>query len=180
MDTLRRTFFEDPLYVYIALAFAELVLAAVWYERRTRRALALLAVPVVLAGGAFLLERAVQTDREVIVASAREMAEGLSAGDFEPLERYVSRDFHGPLGSRDAVLARSRRVIDRYELSAVEVRSVEVTVEGEQAVMTGGTVVEGGYEGATFRTLVGWEIDWVREPDGVWRIVAARPDVNVP
>ena len=53
--------FEDPLYVYVALALAELVLAAVWYEKRksaeggasAAKFAPLLLVPPVLAVGVF-------------------------------------------------------------------------------------------------------------------------------
>ena len=74
MDALKRAVFEDPTWVYAALAVIAAVLAASWFARRSRRLLAMMAIPVVLAGVVFAVERWVKTDREIIIERTSEIA----------------------------------------------------------------------------------------------------------
>ena len=61
---MSETFFENPVYVYIALAVAELVLFIIWRETRTRKAALCLLIPPLLAVVIGLIAHFVVTDHE--------------------------------------------------------------------------------------------------------------------
>ncbi|MBS3735272.1 MAG: hypothetical protein KGY99_10165 [Phycisphaerae bacterium] len=174
MSAIERLLFEQPLYVYLALALGELILAAVWYERRSRRALALLAIPLVLAGVVFAVERIVRTDREVIRAASYRIAHGLAAGDTEPLAAHLSDDFGGSFAPRRRALQEAREAVRRYSVTAVELGKMNVTLDDGRAEMTVTTTIAGEAAGMAGRYRITWRLTWAHEPDGVWRIVAAE------
>ncbi|MFW6133455.1 MAG: hypothetical protein ACOC8F_06115 [Planctomycetota bacterium] len=174
MDAIRRTLLEDPLYLYVGLALGELVLAAIWYERRTRRTAALLALPVLLTVAAFALERVVQTDRERIHAASRRVAHELASGDFRALRTHLSADFSGRFAPRDRALREARRAVDSYRINHVDVAEATVEVTDDRAEMTATVVVSGESGEMSRRYATTWRLSWARE-DGVWRIVAADP-----
>ena len=118
--------FDNPTYLYLALALAEVALAAVWYERRGRRTAALLVVPVVLAGGLFALERAVVTDREWIAGAVEDIAADVARGRTAALERHLDERFVASFRGRDVgrahALALARGQIRLWRVSGMSVR----------------------------------------------------------
>ncbi|MGC9454366.1 MAG: hypothetical protein ACP5HU_05830 [Phycisphaerae bacterium] len=171
MDGIRTALFEEPFYIYVALAFAELVLLGIWYERRTRRwALSLLA-PVVLAGAVFVMEAVVETDREQITRALNEIADDVEAGSTAAGERYLSDDYSGFGGSKEEIVSRARNVLDRYGIRSIDYVNLRVEVSDSTArtnfstVITLGSSVAGGG-----KTSFVWNIRWRKGNDG-WRII---------
>ena len=100
METLRKTFFESPLPIYLALIFAEVALAAVWYERRGRRMWLAMLTPPALAVIVFGIVGGIFTTTEAAVVA---VVYGFLVGMF--IYREISlRDIPGIL-AKSAELA---------------------------------------------------------------------------
>jgi len=167
MERLERLFFEEPLYVYVTLVFVELVLAAIWHERRSRKLLLLLAVPPVVAGIVFLVSSQVVTDRERIVQAAEAVARDLEAGSVAAAERYLADDYSGLGVNKAGAIATGASIIRTYEIGKIKLTKVNVAVDGPVAAMQVTTIItlEGGARGS-----LDWQLRWAKRPEG-WRIV---------
>jgi len=183
MESLKTALFEAPLYIYLSLVVAEFVLAAIWYERRSRRLAAWLAAPILLAGMVFGLEALVVTDREQITASLREIAEEVQAGDGSDLrldtaqcclDANVRVDLgsgHGGMDlTKSQALEAGRRVIREYGVTHVGFVNLHVDVEDSQAAAHFTTIVTfRSREFGETRTSLIWDVHWTRRDAG-WRI----------
>jgi hypothetical protein len=167
MEGLRRALFEDPLYIYIALGFAELVLAVIWHEKRTGRAMAALLVPPVLAVGVWALAAAVVTDREQIIAASEAIARDVESGSLDAAEEYLDDEYGGFGGDKQGVLAVTREALKAYPIKKIGFTRMEIAIEEDRAAMHAGTMVtlEGG------KVPVAFDVEWVKRPAG-WRILS--------
>lgn len=170
MESLRRAFFEDPLYAYIALAFAELVLAAIWHETRNRKWLAALAGPVVLAVAVWAVATLVVTDREQILEATHRIAREAEAGSVAAAEEFLDDGYRGYGLNKAGVLGVGRGFLAAYRVQRVGFTRLEVTVNGDEAALHAGTIItiEGG------KAAVAWDVRWAKRPAG-WRIVEVAP-----
>jgi hypothetical protein len=172
---MSEAFLENPIYVYMVLALALIALAAVWYERRSRRVLAVMLVPVVLAAVVAVLDWAVVTDREKIEAAADKIAEAISSHQYEQMLPYIDRDFTarvpllGVRMDRSDVVAACKAQVARHQVSSIATGKVEVTLSGRDATMVARTMVHWSAQGAQKMPMV-WTIRWIRRPDG-WKVL---------
>ena len=177
MDALKHAFFEDATYVYVALIFAELAIAAVWHEVRKRWAAILLIVPPVLAGATFLVERVVVTDREKIVAATEEIAASVETGRLDAILPHLHEDFRARVAgvplTKPMVEAAVRSRLVRYEIQSVNLHRMEVEIEGDRARMHVNTIFRYGPEGAQRYALV-WDLRWERVGER-WLILDVDP-----
>ena len=169
MQKLKTAFFEDPTYVYVALVVALVVLAAVWYERRTRRVAMLLLVPPALAAAVFALEALVVTDREQIVAAAKDIAASVEAGNFGGILKHLDEDFTASLEGLTAGKADVQTVVARqtarYRITHIGFSKTDVEVGSGRARMRVVTIITWSYG----RSPLLWDVLWVKTPHG-WRI----------
>ena len=178
MDAVARTFFEDPTLLYALLVMVEGGLLARWVLRRGRRNALALLVPIAVGLGLLGLERAVQTDREKIIAATEEIASAVSAGNVaDVLEDRLSRsdDFHAAVGpvpiERDDIIELARTRLRRAKVKEIRIQRPEVTTEGDRAKMNVATII---FHGENLRDALIWDLTWVRE-DGRWRILKVSP-----
>jgi hypothetical protein len=173
MEGLRQAFLEDPLYIYIALGFAELVLAVIRHETRARRWSSALVVPPVLAVAVWALSTWVVTDREQIIAATERIARGVEAGSVAAAEETLDDDYRGWAGDKAGILEAGRAALRAYPIQKVGFTRVEVTVEGTEAALRLSTIVtiQEGKVGLV------WDVRWVKRPSG-WRIVAVDEPVS--
>ena len=162
---MRETFFENPLWAYVVLGLAAVVLLAVFLERRTPRRAALLLVPVVLAGLTFLVERVVLTDREKIVRAAEDIAHAVETGRTEEIPRYLDGKFVARLRGlpviKPAVVAVCRSETSAWGIVGVSLHNVQVQVTGMQAKMHVNSIISFG-EGGRQRTGIIWDVLWIK------------------
>ncbi len=167
MDSLSRLFLEDPLYVYLTLAFAELVVGAIWHERRSRRWLAALAIPPVLAGVVWAVSAWVVTDRERIIEATRTIARDIEAGHLAVAQEYLDDDYTGLGFSKAGLLGVGKAVLSTYPIERIGFSQVTVEITGPNAAMRLGTnitLTNGG------RVAYIWDVGWIKQPAG-WRIL---------
>jgi hypothetical protein len=171
METIRANFFEDPLYVYIALAFVELVLVAIWYERRTRAWAMWLLSPAVAGGLVLAVSTLVVTDREQILAAAGRIARDLEAGSLAAAGEYLDEGYRGLGGDKQGALAAGRAAIQAYRIQSIRFTRMNVEVTSRQARMHAATIIElVSREWGSGGAALVWDVRWVKRKDG-WRIV---------
>jgi hypothetical protein len=90
--------FEGKVAVYLFLAAVAVSLVYLWTQTRKRYFLYGVGVTVLLAGLYFLLDKAVETDREQIVHKTEAMAAAVKAKDIRALFEHVSDQFRSPAG----------------------------------------------------------------------------------
>ena len=175
MEMLRKTFFESPLPIYLTLIFAEVVLAAVWYELRGWRMRLAMLVPPALAAIVFAVSALVVTDREWIIDAAKTIARETEAGRTDALRQLLDADYSGFGNDRAGCIRAAELAIRAYRVSRVRFTKLEVQVEGSEAAMYAATIVEfGDARFGSGRTGVIFEVRWIRRPAG-WRIVHVLP-----
>lgn len=179
MESIERALFEDPLYVYVSLAFVELALVGMWHARRSRGWLASLAVPVVLAVAVFATEKLVVTDREQIHRAMAEIADHVEAGSFERVAEYLDEDLAGAYGDKDQAVQAGRTALKVYRIQSLRYLNLRVEVDGHQASVRVTTVIEFQGRAAGGRDVLRWQLGWVKRPEG-WRILeVARPERGI-
>ena len=179
MEVIKHALFEDPLYLYISLGLAELIVAIIWYERRTGKLAVALVIPAVLAACVFATDCLVVTDREQIIAASAEIARDLKAGSLAAAEKYLHEHFTGFYGTKQNALSEGRRALEQHKARLVEVADMELVVAGRHAEMYVTVIFESGagvLSGQRFS--VKWLLRWVKVTEGdkqVWRIGSATP-----
>ena len=171
METIKATLFEDPTYLYVALVFAELALAALWYERRTRGWLLSLAIPPLLAAGAFGLSELVETDREQILRGLDEIAADVEAGRVDALETWLDEQFTGHFGSKKKAVETARAEIARHAVKGVTIlKKLTLDIEGNRARLHMTTIVQ--LKELDNKVPLTWDVRWIRRGDH-WRVLEA-------
>jgi len=173
---MSETFFENPIYVYLALGFALLALAAVWYERRSRRLAWAMVVPVILGLGVAVVAKLVVTDREQIAGAARQIADAAGTGDFQVISKYIDDTFLADLNpygrggyTKENVVAMVQGDVDRYGVTKVSITRSEIEVTGRTAAMHVQTVIHCGGESG-YKSPFIWDVRWIKRDDG-WKVL---------
>ena len=175
METLQKVFFESPLPIYLTLVFAEIALAAVWHERRGRRAKLAMLIPPVLAVIVFSASTLIVTDREQIIRAAKTIAREVEVGRIDALSELVDEDYSGFGDDKAGAIGATELAMGVYRVSRVRFTKLQVEVEGGEAAMHAATVIEfGAARYGSGRTGVIFDVRWIRRPEG-WRIIHVRP-----
>ena len=170
MASLQELLFEDPFYVYVVLALAGVVCLGMWRARRQAKWLGAIAVLGLLAVGAYLLDRAVTTDREQIRATLGAMADAAAAGDAEALVSHLDDSYRGWMLRKVAVRVAAEAAMLRYRITKVRFSAApKIEVTGDRADSTVYIVIH--HESGGPRPM-GWEVEWIRRPDG-WKVQRA-------
>ncbi|MCK4276420.1 MAG: hypothetical protein KAX78_07900 [Phycisphaerae bacterium] len=174
MEALKRTFFEAPLYLYVALAAAELVLFVVWRGRRTRKTAQRLLIPLALAASVFVLEASVVTLREKLSEAIEQLARHAEVLDVDAIAAYLTDDFElsgarGRIG-RSAAVSSANSAIGRYKITAVKFVSHDMEMSDREArtVLTTQIITDADEIGMR-NPFVSWSLHWSFGPQG-WRI----------
>jgi SnoaL-like domain len=177
--------FEARLSVSFLLLLVGVVLLVLWWQRRNRRLLLALAAVGFLALVYFLLGFLGETDREQITRKVQEMGQAVDRKDLELLSRHISEQFEYKRTARTldkkALLDQTRSAIDRFGVRDARVSSLDVT-KLDQAKGTATVEFRGSADNNRMsRVAVPVEADFVRDPDGQWRLKTIRffrPFVN--
>jgi len=173
---MSETFFESPLYVYIALGLAELVLAAIWYERRNRHWALAMVVPPVLVVAVALVAHWVVTDREKIILAAGDIARAAEAGRLERIPPHLDEAFSSAAAGMDlrksGVVDALEARIRRWRISAIRFNKMRVEIDDGRARMHVTTVISYGRNGDGRAFLI-WDVLWAKRGD-TWRILEVQ------
>ena len=179
MESLRQAFFEDPLYVYVFLAVAELVVVALCYQQRTSRRIAAMLVCPVLAVVVFAVAALVVTDREQITAAMHEIAQDIQAGSFEKAAEYLDDELTGHYGDKAKAAEHGREMIKTWKIRSVRFLKPHLEIDAPRADLRVTTIVELDTPAGLTRLGMKWDIAWIKRDYG-WRIrEVSRPEQGV-
>ncbi|MBS3822213.1 MAG: DUF4440 domain-containing protein [Planctomycetes bacterium] len=170
MEAIHHALFGDPTSVYVALAIVEVLLGVAWFYRRTAKLQRLLVLPILLAGGVFVLDQAIVTDREQLGETVESMAEDFVAGRLDAIGRYIDDGYVGFRGASKAELLEAIHNEGRVRnVTSIDLSGVEIDVSGNLATMwlVSTITVDGSmYSGSV---ALHWQLRWVKRGD-VWRL----------
>jgi len=169
--------FEGWLSIYLALAMAAVVLLVVFWRTRQRKYAYALGVVVALVGGYWLLDVLVETDREEITRSVREIAKAAKEKKTDDVFRQISDGFALPDGrDKSALRATVESIFQRCTLQRTEVWDFtfsDVSRRDGSAKVSFHFKAEGsllGAEGVPFDCDATYHLD----PDKRWRLISFR------
>jgi hypothetical protein len=169
--------FEGRVLVYVILACVGVLLLFQWWQLRKRSWLYAFLGVAALAGVYFLLDRAVETDREQIERKVREMAGAVKRGDVDGIFRHVSESFL--LNGADKRMFRDRveGVLEQKFVEEVEVWDFEIPENrpdpdpppGKKSMRI---FFRAKPKGGVFREEIHYlgRARFVLDPDGQWRM----------
>jgi len=166
--------YEGRLLVYGLLLVVGGILLVLWWSRRDRQALKVVAAVAGLALLYFLLDILHETPREKVEATIKEMADATSKHDLDRLFLHISADFKYQNSDRKAFRDRVRLALERYDVKNIRVkdlRFLNMDVDaGRMTVRIDGTASTNKEWGMALPC----EVDFIREGDGQWRMRAIR------
>lgn len=166
--------FENPLWLYVALAAAELVLGIRWVRVRTRGAAVALAVPAALALAVMTADMLVVTDREKIQAAMKEIAVRLDHRDVAGVGQYLADDFGGHYVTKDGALRAAQEALKTYNVRNIRASHGEVEMLDTQAKVIVRTTFDFDSEFGKGSYTLKWRLLWAKR-DGQWLIINAEP-----
>lgn len=172
---MKELLFEDPLWLYVALAAAEMIVLALFLRRRTRALAIALAVPAALAAAVFAADMLVVTDRERIEAALKDMAAKLEHRDLQGVSAYLADDFGGDYADKHVAVSAAEAALKTYRIDGIRTRNVRIEMLGEQAKVHLQTAIHFNSDAGPASYTLGWTLFWAKR-NGEWRIFS----VNVP
>ncbi|MFQ5425209.1 MAG: nuclear transport factor 2 family protein [Phycisphaerae bacterium] len=177
MNLFRTILFESP--AWLGVGSFVLFATAVLGRRRwtgTARAYALPGV-MVLTVILFVLQWAVVTDRERILAALDGFVAGIAAEQTPAWARFIDDGYEGGGLDRDAVVALIESALTSVNVYDTRLRRRDVTIDGDRADMVLGAVATVRVRGGAGAFHTGrWRIGWARAVEG-WRIRSIRPEM---
>jgi hypothetical protein len=181
--------FEGRLTVYLLLATAGVLFAGLWWRDREPNWLMGAGAALLLIVVYFLLDRLVETGREQIPNNLQAMARGVKERRADDVLAHVSERFEleglDKKAFAEAVReALKQRVVDDLYLTAIEFEKWPPD-EGQPARVSFNTTAKNvrAY-GGQGDALVRCEAEFVRDPDGRWRMkglkVFSPPNADTP
>jgi hypothetical protein len=168
--------FEQPLLILLSGLLIVTILVAIWSQTGKSSLLVAGAVALAATGGMLVVERWVETDRESVERTLREIAATVAAGDLEQLLQYAH-------SSAVAARRRAESEFQYYEIEEVRITqfwNVEVTsdVPPERAVAKFNVSVKGGRAASGFgvRRVVRYVIVTLEKENGDWKVVSYEHD----
>jgi len=168
--------FENPTYIYLSLGFAVLVLAAVWYERRSKGLIWAMAIPVVLGLCVVVVAHLVVTDREQIAAAARGIAEAAESRNFQEIPQHIDDSFRmdfSPYGvgvlTKEDITRRVSGEVSSYGVVKVVIGKTGIAVTGRKASMHIQIMIHYGGESG-YKVPFIWDVAWIKRDDG-WKVL---------
>lgn len=144
---------------------------------RSKDGARVLAVGLVLAAGAWVTSKLIETGRETIGASSRALVHAAARADTAELDRLLADDlnlFAGRSYDKDGVLALTRdRLGGPWKLKSWSVLELQASTD---APTRGQTQVKVRVvpEATGFPDISWWKLDWRLDPQG-WRVIGIEP-----
>ncbi len=175
---MKELLFEDPLWLYVALAAAEMILLAVFLRRRTRPLAIALAVPVALALAVLATDMLVVTDRERIDAALSDLAAKLEKRDLQGVSTYLADDFGGDYIDREAAVKAAEAALKTYRIDSIRTRNVRIEMLDAQAKVHLLTAIHFNSDAGPAAYTLEWTLFWAKR-NGEWRIFSVKAPAAV-
>ena len=138
-----------------------------------REKIVLVAVVLVAVFGALLVDWLIVTDSERVESAIGAMAEAARRADVEAVFTHVSEEYADTEMPLSALRALAEEFFRRYDGVVVRLRDVRVRVMGGLA--TAVVAVGTRNERADLYGSSLWQVEFVKEEDGAWRVTRIIP-----
>lgn len=159
--------FERPLSIYIALVFISLILGVFWVTSRNKKLLLAILIAVVLGGIVGLVAHLVVTDREIIIAAAKDIAQCVQDKQYDRILPHIDEDFRGRILdrriSKGTIAAIARSSVRQHSVLTIKFTRGEVEINGDTAEMDCRTMIIYGKENA--KSPLSWDVTWIKRDD---------------
>ncbi len=159
--------FERPLSIYIVLGFITLIFGVFWITSRNRKLLLAMLVPITIGGIVGVVAHLVVTEREIIKATARDIAQFVQDKQYDRILPHVDENFHGRILdrqiSKDTIASTAKSKVQQHSVFEIKFSSAEVEINGDTAEMDCRTRIIYGKENA--KSPLSWDITWVKRGD---------------
>lgn len=161
---------DNPISAYALLVAAELVIAGLWWNRRSGTLRWLMAVPLVLAAALAVTGHFVITDRQQISRALCQAARDVEQGQFDRFAQVLDDSFHGRVEDRDVdrkLLVEAVRA-GATALGVSEIRLPRILVEFNGPTARVHVVSYVKYKDA--QTPLVWDLVCIKR-NGQWRVL---------
>lgn len=137
MNTFMRILLEEPFWLSVAAAPVLFVLWGVWNRTRTRATGRALVVGLVSTPLLFVLQAMVQTDREKLEGTTRQLSSAVQQGDLEGIVALVdpAAAITG-VGDREAFRQRVTSLLETYTVQNNSIFDYQIEIEQDRANLT--------------------------------------------
>ena len=162
---------EGDLTVYFLLACSAVLFGVLWWRTRKRAFAAAAAASALAIVGVYLIDRAVESDREQLQRKVQVIADGVRARDFGRVFGQVSDSFNrrgldkGGFRRFAEQTAQARNVTD---FTAWNFALLSASREQRRAELEFNFKIQGNWSAGTEFFLA--HTTWALDPDGEWRI----------
>jgi len=164
---------ENPWPLIIVLSVVAVGLVVSWWTRRDNRLLVATVVVVLLAVGAWELERRIVTEKERLTARVLDLRDAVQAKDGEFAELFGF--FSNSEPALKVMATAGLRLVtfeDRIRVTALETSLTSNDTRGETRFRANVSLNVAGY-GSVGRRPTMWSLTWRKEADE-WRIIKVR------
>ncbi len=159
--------FERPLSIYIVLGFITLILGVFWITSRNKKLLLAMAILIALGGIVGVVAHLVVTDREIIIATARDIARFVQDKQYDRILPHVDEDFRGRILDRQiskgTIASTAKSKVRQHGVFEIKFSRAEVEINGATAEMDCRTMVS--YSKKNTKAPLSWDITWVKRGD---------------
>lgn len=166
---------ENPVGAYFVCAALGLAFGAGLLTTRRPKYLAGVAVALLLALGVFVIDMAIETDREQIERKLTELASAAQKGDISRLSDFFDPGFRSDqFGTRDRLLKEAEKYLRPGEQRSISIWAPEIQFQGKQRLTCICQYSASGlFGGKELPPRLGkLELVYVKGGDGQWRIEA--------
>ena len=168
---LNRILFESPTWWLVIWGLTMLVLLIGWARGSAKAWTRALLVAIVLLPAVLLLQSAVTTQREQIIAGCNVLAEAVEAGDLPAIRARLAADLDAEGLTRDDLLRKVESVLTRYHVSDARLSdfAVEFPQPDQARVRFRAACTPTTEQDFLQRLLTVWDLTWRRTSTG-WEV----------
>ena len=164
------TLSDPPFSLYAILAAILLIAGAVWFNRRTRRSLAVFLSIAFLLLVLWAIDRLYESPREAAVRGVQEIQDAINERNWAAFESHISKDFKYRAMNRAELREKMSSVVNAYNARAAvwEFNRDKVRQNGENEIEIVFDAKGDPKNGAAYYCHL--KATFIREADGEWRL----------
>ncbi len=187
MDAIETLIHDYPLLFCISLVILEIGCIVALVSRRALRRGLVLAAAVALTVGVYLVYFFAPTTRNQILTASNSICQDVRLGSTDALEKYLDDGFHGTYNGatfdKPALIALLKPCSRDLQFTKVTLQRADCEIDSRGPHAWGEVVaeLEGVHGVDTYeKMIVIVHLDWMKGPDGRWRIQRAEEPIFCP
>lgn len=167
-------FTEFPLWAYVILSVVALISVAAFFVTKRVIYLGGVLLLLLLGFGFWLVDYAVETDREQVERKTKELAKAVEQGDLVKLDALISSKFYDTnFTSKKALLDQARPILQPNQERKAQLWQFDTKAgsSGKSMILTGNASASGQYGAFNVQGFFGKvELTYLKDEDGQWRL----------